>query len=511
MAAKRTLDSQFTDQAAKRQNVGDSFNIYTAVSEDQQLTDLWNLWAAPRDPLTWKWWKRWYDVREPSEELLQRCREASTKPSTNLISFDTACASAIAFRDIRTEAMTAIPPQHALVIEAAKRELDYLTYISCRIPKKMILVPDFHGSVYTILRLLETEKQKKTGNRKIMAMERVHNSELYNDFNKDEMINVVNSCRILPENENQVCWNDVVGMEEVKMQLTSFASKITFQHLTKNFRGGRTGHLLFGPQGTGKTTVVKSFAAHQKLLLYDIPISKILSKYVGDGEKFITTMFDVIKQNSPAVLLIDEIDGLFREPNDTSVASLHTIQAELKKKWSDIMATNEKILIIGATNKPWKIDLDGFGRRFSSKSYVGLPTRQGLMEIFSRVLININHRLTPSMVKCLAHLAHQKGLTGADVEMLVEKGIEVAIGRITSSHFFKRVEWKEMSYWAPCSESDPDGEKRDYESFSDIKALCYTAVRLPELYKVVKETTPSVNKDMLKKHEEWAMTQGIKI
>ena len=45
------------------------------------------------------------------------------------------------------------------------------------------------------------------------------------------------------------------------------------------------GVLLFGPQGTGKTVLVRAFAEEFGLTFFNVPSHSILQKYVGDAEK----------------------------------------------------------------------------------------------------------------------------------------------------------------------------------------------------------------------------------
>ena len=39
-----------------------------------------------------------------------------------------------------------------------------------------------------------------------------------------------------------------------------------------------------------------------------------MSKYMGDSEKFVRALFEEVKENAPAVLLLDECDGLLCRP-----------------------------------------------------------------------------------------------------------------------------------------------------------------------------------------------------
>jgi fidgetin-like protein 1 len=51
--------------------------------------------------------------------------------------------------------------------------------------------------------------------------------------------------------------------------------------------------MLFGPPGTGKTLLGKAIAAQSKATFLSISASTLTSKWVGEGEKMVRTMFAI--------------------------------------------------------------------------------------------------------------------------------------------------------------------------------------------------------------------------
>lgn len=181
----------------------------------------------------------------------------------------------------------------------------------------------------------------------------------------------------LTNDPSVLLWTEVAGLASAKARLEEFAASfLHFPHLIANLRHqSATGILLFGPQGTGKTLLVKAFAKKYDFAFYDIRASAIMSKYMGDSEKFVRALFEEVKENAPAVLLLDECDGLLCRPSmDASMGPRYRLlQNELKNQWSDLIYSKAKVVVVGATNKPHDIDMDGFGRRLTLKLYVDLP------------------------------------------------------------------------------------------------------------------------------------------
>ncbi|MCX5205382.1 ATP-binding protein [Streptomyces sp. NBC_00237] len=78
-------------------------------------------------------------------------------------------------------------------------------------------------------------------------------------------------------------------------------------------RGGRglgTNALFAGPSGTGKTLAAEVLAHSLSLDLYRIDLSQVVSKYIGETEKNLRSVFDAAEAGG-AVLLFDEADALF--------------------------------------------------------------------------------------------------------------------------------------------------------------------------------------------------------
>ena len=192
---------------------------------------------------------------------------------------------------------------------------------------------------------------------------------------------------IITETPN-VSFKDIQGLNSVKLAL--YETIILPELKPELFTGLRkptSGLLLFGPPGNGKTMIAKAVASSCKGTFFNISASSITSKWVGNAERIMRTLFNMARENSPSIIFIDEIDSLLttRGGNNEAESSRRIkteflIQFDGVKKESDI---NAKILVIGATNLPDQLD-DAVLRRFGKRILVPLPdknTREGLLKI----------------------------------------------------------------------------------------------------------------------------------
>lgn len=75
-------------------------------------------------------------------------------------------------------------------------------------------------------------------------------------------------------------------------------------------RGLGVSGLFHGQSGTGKTLAAEVIANELEMDLYRIDLSQVISKYIGETEKNLCSVFDAA-ENTGAMLLFDEADALF--------------------------------------------------------------------------------------------------------------------------------------------------------------------------------------------------------
>ena len=111
--------------------------------------------------------------------------------------------------------------------------------------------------------------------------------------------------------------------------------------------------LFAGPSGCGKTMAAQVLARSLDLELYRVDLAGVVSKYIGETEKHLRTVFDAC-QRAPVLLLFDEADALFGKR--TQVKDAHDRFANIEIDY--LLQRMEQFdgLAVLATNR--KADLD---------------------------------------------------------------------------------------------------------------------------------------------------------
>jgi SpoVK/Ycf46/Vps4 family AAA+-type ATPase len=119
-----------------------------------------------------------------------------------------------------------------------------------------------------------------------------------------------------------------------------------------------------------------------------IGIHQILDLYLGNSEKNLHQLFELARDNAPAVLFFDEVDALAADRNDLKRSAGRTLINQFLAEMDGNVGSNDGILILGATNAPWHID-PAFRRpgRFDRILFVPPPdeaARASIVEIMAR-------------------------------------------------------------------------------------------------------------------------------
>ncbi|KAF8501949.1 P-loop containing nucleoside triphosphate hydrolase protein, partial [Hysterangium stoloniferum] len=143
------------------------------------------------------------------------------------------------------------------------------------------------------------------------------------------------------------------------------------------------GVLLYGPPGCGKTMLAKVLAEESGATFINIAMSVLSNKWYGESNKLVAGLFELAKKMQPSVIFIDEIDSFLRERDkgDHEVSAM--MKAEFMTLWDGLLSGSERIIVLGATNRPNDID-PAILRRMPKKFMIPLPDtpqRQKILEL----------------------------------------------------------------------------------------------------------------------------------
>ena len=155
-----------------------------------------------------------------------------------------------------------------------------------------------------------------------------------------------------------VAWSDIAGLANAKQTLQEAVILPNLRpDLFTGLRSPPRGVLLFGPPGTGKTMLAKAVATESKFSFFSITASSVTSKYLGDGEKLMKGLFTVARRVEPAVIFFDEIDSLMSARKENEHEASRRVKTEFMTQVDGAStASEERLLIMAATNLPWEID-----------------------------------------------------------------------------------------------------------------------------------------------------------
>lgn len=211
-----------------------------------------------------------------------------------------------------------------------------------------------------------------------------------------------------------VKWEDVVGLECVKKNINEIIIwPMLRPDIFQGLRGPPKGLMLFGPPGTGKTLIGKCIASQINSTFFSISSSSLTSKWVGEGEKMVKALFYLARKMQPSVIFVDEIDSLLSQRTEQENEGSRRIKTEFLVQFDGVgTGDNDKILLIGATNRPQEID-EAARRRLVKRIYVPLPKKTDRIEMIRILIKDFNNSLTEEELGEIADRID--GYSGSDI------------------------------------------------------------------------------------------------
>ncbi|MHA2391642.1 MAG: AAA family ATPase [Promethearchaeota archaeon] len=278
----------------------------------------------------------------------------------------------------------------------------------------------------------------------------------------------------------KVNWDDIAGLENVKQALReAIVLPIAKPELFTGARRPWSGILLFGPPGCGKTLLAKAAATECHATFFSASSADLLSKWLGESEKLISSLFKVARLKAPSLIFMDEIDSVATKRGEGSESGgERRVKTQLLSEIQGLKSTHDKpLLVLGATNRPWDID-NAMLSRFEKRVHVPLPDMKARAGIFKIHTEGVNTALTEEDFIELA--VRSEGYSGRDIANVCREVIMLPI--------------RELDMGGLLESSDQEVKVRDID--------------LKDFKKTLKKVKPMTNEKLMKQYNDWAQEFG---
>jgi hypothetical protein len=257
-------------------------------------------------------------------------------------------------------------------------------------------------------------------------------------------------------------WDDIVLPARQLAQLHDVHDQVRYRALVYETWGfdrrlalGKGLVVLFaGPPGTGKTMAADVLANVLGLDLYRIDLSTVVSKYIGETEKNLASIFAEAR-TSNAILFFDEADALFGKR--TQVRDAHDRYANVEISYLLQQVEEHDGVVILATNLRKNLD-EAFVRRLHATVDFPVPGEAERRRIWTQIWPAETPR---DRDLDLGLLARQVEVTGGNIRNIAVAAAFLAAadgGVVTMPHLLQatRREYQKMGKVLTAAEFGPD-------------------------------------------------------
>eukprot|EP00658_Telonema_sp_P-2_P038227 TRINITY_DN27465_c0_g1_i1.p1 TRINITY_DN27465_c0_g1~~TRINITY_DN27465_c0_g1_i1.p1 ORF type:complete len:418 (+),score=104.41 TRINITY_DN27465_c0_g1_i1:53-1306(+) len=283
-----------------------------------------------------------------------------------------------------------------------------------------------------------------------------------------------------------VGWDAIARLEEAKRLLKeAVVLPLLMPDMFTGIREPWKGVLLHGPPGTGKTLLAKAVATECKTTFFNCSAASLVSKYHGESEKMVKTLFGLARHHAPSVVFFDEIDALMTSRGGAHESdATRRLKVEMLQQMDGIGCQPEQgalVMVLATTNKPWDLD-EALRRRLEKRIYIPLPDADGRIAGFQLHLKDT--ALSPEVdIELLAELSD--GHSGADIRLVCREAAMMPMRRMLAQN------------------SDPSEIARlKREGKLDV------TIQMQDLVDAIKSTNPSVDQGSLQAYQDWQAEFG---
>lgn len=306
----------------------------------------------------------------------------------------------------------------------------------------------------------------------------------------------------LVKNTN-VDWDDIGALDSVKnmlMETLEWPTKYAPIYEKCPMRL-RSGILLYGYPGCGKTLLASAVAQHCNINFIPVKGPEILNKYIGASEQNVRELFEKAKALKPCIIFFDEFDSVAPKRGHDSTGVTDRVVNQLLTQMDGAEGLDAGVYILAATSRPDLIDPALLRPGRIDKSVLcNIPNRDERLDILSRICNKMN--LGDGVD--LGELANAtEGMCGADLQSLCSNAYTKAAQRhLSTVKFTNRTmgALQDLSFHVihernrdETAQLLADQYAADHSSHTDGEAKPIVRVLMSDLQDACKETRPSIS------------------
>jgi len=219
--------------------------------------------------------------------------------------------------------------------------------------------------------------------------------------------------------ETQLEWDDLILNSTTLNQIKEIETWLKFNEIllhewdmkAKIKPGFRV--MFYGAPGTGKTLTASLLGKYTKRDVYRIDLSMVISKYIGETEKNLSSLFDKAADKD-WILFFDEADAIFGKR--TNVRDAHDKYANQEVSYLLQRIENHPGLVILASNFKANIDM-AFTRRFQSIIEFEVPSHNERLQLWEN---NLPKGIKIAEDVNLNELSKKYDITGANIVNIIQ-------------------------------------------------------------------------------------------
>ncbi|SNX86268.1 probable PEX1 - peroxisomal assembly protein -peroxin [Melanopsichium pennsylvanicum] len=226
------------------------------------------------------------------------------------------------------------------------------------------------------------------------------------------------SLRDVKLEKSTVAWSDIGGLVETRRVLretlewpTKYAAIFASCPLRL-----RSGLLLYGYPGCGKTLLASAVAKECGLNFISVKGPEILNKYIGASEKSVRDLFDRAQAAKPCVLFFDEFDSIAPKRGHDSTGVTDRVVNQMLTQMDGAEGL-DGVYVLAATSRPDLIDSALLRPGRLDKSLLcDMPGREDRVDIMRAIATKVHLSDEVDLEKWADRTA---GFSGADLQALL--------------------------------------------------------------------------------------------